>query len=71
MSAVLTRGGAVQGVVQQLAGQVEVEVEAGRDVGHQLLLHLGEDGGQEELSPGGGLGHIMVMLDGQMVEDGQ
>ena len=43
--------GAVQCVVQEFAGQVQVQVEGRRDQGHQLLLLLGQYRPQEELSP--------------------
>ena len=44
--------GAVQGVVEELAGEVEVKVEGGRDVAHQLLLHLRQNRPQQKLPPG-------------------
>ena len=49
----VTCDGAVQGVVQQFAGHVQLEVEAGRDAAHHLLLDVGQDARQQELSPGG------------------
>ena len=43
--------GAVQCVVQEFAGEVQVQVEGRRDEAHQLLLLLGQDRPQEKLSP--------------------
>ena len=45
----LTCGGGVQGVVQHLAGHVELQVEACRDHRHHLLLDVGQDMTQQEL----------------------
>ena len=45
--------GAVQRVVQELAGQVQVEVQGRGDESDQLLLLLGQDSPQEELAPRG------------------
>ena len=44
-------GGGVQAVVQHLAGHIELQVEAGRDHGHHLLLDVWQDTGQQELPP--------------------
>ena len=43
--------GAVQRVVQEFAGQVQVEVQGRRNQGDQLLLLLCQDRPQEELAP--------------------
>ena len=45
--------GAVQRVVQELAGQVQVQVQGRCDQGDELLLLLGQDRAQEELTPRG------------------
>ena len=47
-----TCDGAVQSVIQQLAGHVELEVQAGRDGAHHLLLDVWQEAGQQKLSPG-------------------
>ena len=45
--------GAVQRVVQELAGQVQVQVQGRCDQGDELLLLLRQDRAQEELTPRG------------------
>ena len=54
--------GAVQRVVQELAGQVQVQVQGRRDESDQLLLLLGQDRPQEELAPRGCNTNMMIFL---------